>query len=125
MACFAIGDFILVISSLTLQEQAAAPDRVRLHLAAVPEEHIEVLSLTAAASELAQAYLDQGVISPRMRADGPHIAIASVARVDVLVNWNFKHIVNLHRIHGYNSVNLRMGYPMIEITAPREVLPDE
>lgn len=60
MACFARGNFILVRSSLTLQELAAAPERVRLHLAAVPEEHIEVLSLTAAASELAQAYIDQG-----------------------------------------------------------------
>ncbi len=47
------------------------------------------------------------------------------ARVDVLVSWNFKHIVNLQRIHGYNSVNLRQGYPIIEIRTPREVLSDE
>jgi hypothetical protein len=62
---------------------------------------------------------------PILRADAQHIAIATVARVDALVSWNFKHIVNLNRIHGYNSVNLRRGYPMIEIRAPREVLPDE
>jgi hypothetical protein len=37
------------------------------------------------------------------------------------VSWNFKHIVNLFRIHGYNSVNLRRGYPQVEIRAPREV----
>jgi hypothetical protein len=60
-----------------------------------------------------------------MRADAQHIAIATVARVDVLVSWNFRHIVNLQRIRGYNSVNLRMGYPMIEIRTPREVLADE
>ena len=60
-----------------------------------------------------------------MRADAQHIGIATVARVDVLVSWNFKHIVNLQRIHGYNSVNLRSGYPMIEIRTPREVLSDE
>jgi hypothetical protein len=58
-------------------------------------------------------------------ADAQHIAIATVGRVDVLVSWNFRHIVNLERIHGYNSVNLRKGYPMIEIRTPREVLPDE
>ena len=125
MACFATGEFVLVISSLTVQELAAAPERVRAHLAAIPETHIESLPLTAAASDLAQAYIDQGVISPRMRADAQHIAIASVARVDVLVSWNFKHIVNLRRIHGCNSVNLRTGYPTLEIRAPREVLPDE
>ena len=43
----------------------------------------------------------------------------------MLVSWNFKHIVNLERIHGYNSVNLRKGYPLIEIRTPREVLSDE
>ena len=55
MDCFVRGEFILVLSSLTVQELAAAPDRVRLHLAAVPEEHIEALPLTTPASELAQA----------------------------------------------------------------------
>ena len=68
-------------------------------------------------------YTDTSVIA-RMRVDAQHIAIATVGRVDVLVSWNFKHIVNLERIHGYNSVNLRKGYPMIEIRTPREVLSD-
>lgn len=66
-----------------------------------------------------------GVLPAKMRVDAQHIAIATVGRVDVLVSWNFKHIVNLRRIHGYNSVNLRRGYPMIEIRTPREVLSDE
>jgi len=44
-----------------------------------------------------------------------------VARVDVLVSWNFKHIVNLRRIHAYNAVNLKNGYPLLEIRTPREV----
>lgn len=60
-----------------------------------------------------------------MLADAQHIAIATVARVDVLVSWNFKHIVNLQRIRGYNSVNLRKGYPLLEIRTPRELLTDE
>jgi hypothetical protein len=54
-----------------------------------------------------------------------HIALASVARVDVLVSWNFKHIVNLTRIHAYNAVNLKRGYPLLEIRTPREVVEDE
>jgi len=60
-----------------------------------------------------------------MLADAQHIAIATVARVDVLVSWNFKHLVNLFQIHGFNSVNLRRGYPMLEIRIPWEVVPDE
>jgi len=123
MECFVRGDFVLVASVLTVQELAAAPDEVRRRLAAVPEAHIETLRLDAEARELAEAYIAEGVIAANMRADAQHIAIATVARVDVLVSWNFKHIVNLQRIRGYNSVNLRRGYPTLEIRAPREVLP--
>lgn len=57
--------------------------------------------------------------------DAQHIAIATINRVDVLVSWNFKHIVNLRRIHLYNSINLKYGYPLIEIRSPREVINEE
>lgn len=125
MECFARGDFVLVLSDLTLQELAAAPNRVREHIGEIPDAHIEALRLDAEARELAEVYVAESVIGEEMRVDAQHIAIATVARVDVLVSWNFKHIVNLHRIHGYNSVNLRRGYPTLEIRAPREVLRDE
>jgi len=125
MAHFARGESVLVLSGLTIQELAGAPVEVRGHLAGVPEQHIETLQLGGEAMELSEAYLSEGVISATMRADAQHIAIATIARVDVLVSWNFKHIVNLHRIHGYNSVNIRRGYPALEIRAPQEVLPDE
>ncbi|HEY4592774.1 MAG TPA: PIN domain protein [Thermoanaerobaculia bacterium] len=106
MKYFATGKFVLVLSDLTVQELAAAPEEVRSHLGTVPEQHIEVLQLDAEAKELAEAYIAEGVIMERMRADA-------------------QHIVNLYRIHGYNSVNLRRGYPTLEIRAPREILPDE
>lgn len=123
--CFIRGESVLVISDLTVREVAPAPEAVRNRLASVPEAYIETLQLDAEARELAEAYIASGVLTAGMRADAQHIAIATVARVDVLVSWNFKHIVNLQRIRGYNSVNLRKGYPMIEIRTPREVLTDE
>jgi hypothetical protein len=122
---FVQGQCVLVLSGLTIQELAAAPSEVSRRLASVPEANIETLQLDTEAKELAEAYIAAGVLTGTMRADAQHIAIATVARVDVLVSWNFKHIVNLQRIHGYNTVNLRQGYPMIEIRTPREVLSDE
>ena len=89
----------------------------------LPDDYIESLR-DMYTTELAEAYISTGVITDKMRIDAQHIAIATVNRVNVLVSWNFKHIVNLARIHGYNSVNLRQGYPMIEIRTPREVLAD-
>jgi len=69
--------------------------------------------------------IEDGAIGAPMRADALHIALATVARVDVLVSWNFKHIVNLKRIHAYNAVTLKKGYPLLEIRTPREVPGDE
>src|SRR4029077_16603294 len=122
---FVRGERVLVLSILTIQELTAAPASVRQRLASVPEPYIETLPLTAEAEATVEEYVAAGVLTARMRADAQHIAMATLARVDVLVSWNFKHIVNLQRIHGYNSVNLRQGYPMIEIRTPREVMSDE
>lgn len=83
MGSFVRGDFVLVMSTLTVQELAAAPGTARRHLALVPEAHIETLQLDTEARELAEAYIGEGVITARMRADAQHIAIATVARVDV------------------------------------------
>ena len=57
--------------------------------------------------------------------DCRHIAVATINKADVLVSWNFKHIVNLNRIRGYNSVNLKNGYSILEIRSPKELLKNE
>lgn len=81
---------------------------------------IVALELTEGARDLAEHYIRAGVIGSSKRVDAQHIATATVHRSDVLVSWNFKHIVNLDRIQGYNSVNLRSGYPLLEIRTPQE-----
>lgn len=91
----------------------------------MPMDRREILPETNEALALAEAYLRDGIATPATMADGLHIATATVARVDVLVSWNFKHIVNLHRIRLYNSVNLKEGYGLIDIRTPREVLDEQ
>ena len=125
LEAFRLGDLTLVISELTLRELEAAPAGVRDALGRVPGELIEVLPVSREAEDLASAYVADGAIGSRMRADALHIAIATIARVDVLVSWNFKHIVNLTRIHAYNAVNLKRGHPLLEIRTPQEVVEDE
>lgn len=119
---FQDGYSVLVLSDLTLLELEQAPEDVRRILLSIPNEHIEFIEFTEEAKQLAETYINKGVVPPRCRIDAQHIATAAIYRVDVLVSWNFKHIVNLDRIHGYNSVNLRLGYPMLEIRSPIEVL---
>lgn len=122
---FLRGRAIMVLSVLTLRELARAPDPVRQVLSAVPPENIESIGVTTEADELAQAYLAERVVNPTIAVDALHIALATVARIDVLVSWNFRHIVNLEKIHGFNSVNLKRGYPLLEMRSPLEVFRDE
>lgn len=83
------------------------------------------MSLSEEAEQLASQYLQSGVVGAKDLADAQHIAIASVEKVDVVVSWNFQQIVNLKRIRAFNAVNLRLGYPMLEIRSPREVLDEK
>ncbi len=82
---------------------------------------MEFIRQSEESETLTEEYIKQEVVSRRMLADAQHIAVATIAKVDILVSWNFKHIVNLDRIHGFNAVNLRLGYPMLEIRSPLEV----
>jgi hypothetical protein len=88
----------------------------------VPAQHQIVLPDTEEAADLANAYLSRGIVGPGSHADALHVALATVGRVDVLVSWNFRHIVNLGRIRLFHSVNIGRGYGTIEIRSPTEVL---
>ncbi len=98
------------------------PESVKKILPSLPESCIENVLLAGEAEALAKSYLDSKVVGSKHIADAQHIAIASVQRVDVLVSWNFKQIVNFNYIRAFNSVNLRLGYPMLEIRCPREIV---
>ncbi len=122
---FVKGTFVPVLSEHTLRELQGAPERVRARLLEIPEAHQIVLLDAAEADALADAYLAHGIVGPGSRSDALHVALATVARVDVLVSWNFRHVVNLGRIRLFNAVNLEQGYGPIEIRSPREVLEDD
>jgi hypothetical protein len=119
---FIDGRHTLVLSPHTLRELQGAPEAVRAHLLRVPPEHQIVLTDTAEVQELADAYVRRGIVGAGAHADAIHVALATVGPTDVLVSWNFRHIVNLGRIRLFNSVNIELGYGMLEIRSPREVL---
>lgn len=119
---FLSGKKRIAVSDIVLLELEGAPKKVKDVLRGVPDENIEYVFLDEESISLADTYLKDGAIADNSLSDARHIAIATIERVDVLVSWNFKHIVNLNRIHLLNSVNLRLGYPMLEIRSPVEVI---
>jgi len=122
---FRNGVKIAIVSDLTRRELEAAPSNVKKILSTISGAHIESVFLSEEAESLALNYLKNKVVSSKHLVDAQHIAIASVERVDVLVSWNFKQIVNLDRIHAFNAVNIKLGYPLLEIRSPIEVLHEE
>ncbi len=111
----------IIISEVLELELYKAPEHIIDFYESIPEEIIEKVELTNEASELAEKYIIEKVVGKTSRADCQHIAIATIYKADVLASWNFKHIVNLEKIRGYNSINFREGYPMIEIRTPKEI----
>jgi hypothetical protein len=79
------------------------------------------LSVTEEALSVLTAYENHNVIGARFRNDMLHIALATVAEVDVLVSWNFRHIVRLDKIQQFNGINIELGYKTLAIYSPREV----
>lgn len=114
-----------VYSSLTESELTNAPERVRNFFQNLPDEFKEKVLVTPSALKLAQTYVDEKVVGETSLDDCIHIATATLNKVDMLVSWNFKHIVNIYRIRGYNSINLRLGYGTLEIHSPKEIVNNE
>ena len=77
------------------------------------------------AMELLGKYRDKKILGTKFQNDMLHIALATTANADVLVSWNFRHIVRLNKIRLFNAVNIEWGYKPLTICSPREVVPDE
>ena len=116
------NEVIFVVSDLLDLEFINAPQQVREHLFKYSADKFQRVELTKEAIKLADTYIDEKVVGSTSLEDCRHIALATIHKVDVLASWNFKHIVNLQRIKGYNSVNVRLGYSMLEIRSPKDLV---
>ena len=119
---FIIGEFKLLYSQLTEIELNKAPEQIQNLIKLIPAEHIEFLSITDRAVDLADIYIKENVVGKASIEDCRHIAIATLNNADILASWNFKHIVNVNRIRGYNAVNYKYGYKIVDIRTPREII---
>jgi predicted nucleic acid-binding protein len=112
--------YIPVISDIVIKELEEAPTKVKNKLKSL--ENLIILSNSDEAINLVEKYFNENILSKYFIDDATHIALATVNKIDVLVSWNFKHIVNLKKINLFNSVNLKEGYNLLEIRSPMEVL---
>lgn len=119
------NDTMFLISDLLELEIATAPKFVRDFFNSLPLNKVIKIEVSEEAKELAMIYIKEKIVGETSLSDCQHIATATLNFADVLVSWNFKHIVNLARIRGYNSINLREGHHTLEIRTPKEIFKNE
>jgi len=116
------GEYQIITSSINEEELRLAPQEVKELYQSVKNSIQINIENDERVDSLAEQYIKAGVVGATSFADCTHIAVATIYNADVLVSWNFKHIVNIMRIVGYNTVNEQSGYKKIEIRSPKEIL---
>lgn len=116
-----LGAFETSVSTLTINELMLSRNPALCERLLRLVSGLNNLEIPPEGESLADIYLREGIFTETMRNDALHVATAVVTRQDILVSWNFRHLVNRLRRARINEVNLRHGYPTLEILAPPEV----
>jgi len=116
------GEFTIIFSTMLEEELELAPEKVRKLVLGIDNDDTEFVTETDNAVELATEYVSEKVVGQTSYSDCLHIALATINQADLLISWNFKHIVNIQRIRGYNSINIKNGYKQLEIRSPRDLM---
>lgn len=116
------GEFSILFSTVTQEELEGAPDKVKSLVTSLQKGYTEFIEESSESVDLASEYISENVVGKTSYADCLHIALATIHRADLLISWNFKHIVNVERIRGYNSINIKNGYKQLEIRSPRDLM---
>ena len=115
------GRFELVTSAVVEAEIEPSPEKIQLFFAKYAEV-ANIASINEEALELQSSYIQSGVVGEKSLDDALHVAIATISGCDLIVSWNFKHIVHFDKIPKYNAVNVINGYGHIGIYSPLEVI---
>ena len=115
-------EFTIIFSTMLETELEIAPEKVRKIVRNIESENTIFVEETDIAVELPTEYITENVVGKTSYPDCLHIALATINQADILISWNFKHIVNVERIRGYNSINIKNGYKQLDIRSPRELM---
>jgi len=122
----AAGKYEAYTSTYAIDELENAQEEKRNKMMGLIERYgVTVLALNQEAEQLADIYVDQGIIPVKYRTDGVHIAVAAVNDLDMIISMNFQHIVKRKTKLGTPGINALRGYRAVEIYNPMEVMGDD
>jgi hypothetical protein len=115
------GRFKLIVSDIAIREISAAPSKVQLFYKEMMR-YIHIVPMNEEILHLRDAFVSAGIVGEKWADDAGHVAAAVVDGADLIVSWNFKHIVHFDKIPLYNAVSTLNGYHAIDIRSPAEVI---
>ena len=116
------GEIVPIVSETLVGEIVDAPEAVQELLERILQSGAERVPLSPEALALRRAYLAAGVVTEKHADDAMHVAQATLTRADVVVSWNFRHLVNPARVRAFNGVNLAQGYGLVVILTPADLV---
>jgi len=114
--------FIPLISDMLIEEIVRAPQQVKELTSNIIQAGVEQIQIDDEAVDLRDAYISAGIITERYDDDAMHVALATLARADVIATWNFRHLVNPSRIRAFNGINAMQGYGPVVILTPSDLI---
>ena len=109
-------------SDITESELMKAPEKVKSYFDTFPANLKVKVDISPEILDLAKMYVSENVVGKTSFDDCVNIATTSVHRADFLISWNFKHIVNVYKARSYNAINMKLGYPILNIHSPKEIV---
>jgi predicted nucleic acid-binding protein len=117
------GRYKAVISEVTTRELMNCSEPKRSIMTDyLIEADFEVLTITREINDLAQEIIRRGILTPKSLDDCTHIAVAIINNCDIIVSWNFKHLVNIKTINGVREITVSNYYKPIDIYSPSVLL---
>jgi predicted nucleic acid-binding protein len=122
LGAISAGEHVAVISNVVQEELEQAPVELRqMILDEIRAIEFDLVLEGEESRTLFSAYEATEVVPSRYRNDLRHVAVATTSLVDALVSWNFRHLVNVRTRRAVHAVNLRLGYPLVDIISPEEI----
>ena len=113
------GEYEVVLSWVVFDELDKCQEPKKSYLAAAVQEINYVrVEHTGEANALANRFIELGILKEKSLEDCLHIASALMSGCDIIVSWNFKHVVNPKTIKGAKVVAAAEGYRDIMICSP-------
>ncbi len=109
----------VIISDLTIKEIEQCPEPKRTYmLNELRKIEMTVVQIENDVDELSKEFIDAGILKEKSFDDCRHIATAIMVQCNIIVSWNFKHIVNDKTIDGIKRITNIKNLPEIKIYCP-------